>query len=50
MPSIPSPTPSDPRAADLRRMKRVALGCLLASLAGLAVSLLMGAQGPWAWL
>ena len=27
-----------------------ALGCLLASLAGLAVSLVMGAQGPWAWL
>ncbi len=50
MPLIPSPNPSDPRAADLRRMKRVALGCLLASLAGLIVSLVMGAQGPWAWL
>lgn len=41
---------SDPRAADLRRMKRVALGCLLASLAGLVLSLVMGAAGPWAWL
>jgi len=41
---------ADPRVADLRRMKRVALGCLLASLAGLVVSLLMGAQGPWGWL
>ena len=50
MPLIDSPAPTDPRAADLRRMKLVALGCLLASLAGLAVSLVMGAQGPWAWL
>ncbi|WP_431261155.1 DUF445 domain-containing protein [Roseateles chitinivorans] len=50
MPLISSPSPSDPRAVDLRRMKRVALGCLLASLAGLLVSLVMGAQGPWAWL
>ncbi|WP_343603941.1 DUF445 domain-containing protein [Roseateles sp.] len=50
MPLIDSPASTDPRAADLRRMKLVALGCLLASLAGLAVSLVMGAQGPWAWL
>ena len=50
MPLIDSSAPTDPRAADLRRMKLVALGCLLASLAGLAVSLVMGAQGPWAWL
>jgi uncharacterized membrane-anchored protein YjiN (DUF445 family) len=50
MPLIDSPASIDPRAADLRRMKLVALGCLLASLAGLAVSLVMGAQGPWAWL
>jgi len=50
MPLIDSSAPPDPRAADLRRMKLVALGCLLASLAGLAVSLVMGAQGPWAWL
>lgn len=50
MPLIDSPDPSDPRAADLRRMKLVALSCLLASLAGLVVSLLMGAHGPWAWL
>ena len=42
--------PSDPRAADLRRMKLVALSCLFAALVGLAVSLVMGAQGPWAWL
>lgn len=50
MPLIDSSASTDPRAADLRRMKLVALGCLLASLAGLAVSLVMGAQGPWAWL
>ncbi len=50
MPLIDSPDPSDPRAADLRRMKLVALGCLLASLAGLVLSLAMGASGPWAWL
>ncbi|SFR73819.1 Uncharacterized membrane-anchored protein YjiN, DUF445 family [Mitsuaria sp. PDC51] len=50
MPLIDSSAPPDPRAADLRRMKLVALGCLLASLAGLAVSLVMGARGPWAWL
>ena len=50
MPLIDSSAPPDLRAADLRRMKLVALGCLLASLAGLAVSLVMGAQGPWAWL
>lgn len=50
MPLIDSSAPPDPRAADLRRMKLVALGCLLASLAGLAVSLVMGALGPWAWL
>lgn len=50
MPLIDSSASIDPRAADLRRMKLVALGCLLASLAGLAVSLVMGAQGPWAWL
>ncbi|WP_238139434.1 DUF445 domain-containing protein [Roseateles aquatilis] len=42
--------PLDPRAADLRRMKLVALACLLLSLAGLALSLAMGARGPWAWL
>ncbi|MET0185957.1 MAG: DUF445 family protein, partial [Achromobacter sp.] len=41
---------TDPRAADLRRMKRIALSCLLMSLAGLALSLFMGAAGPWAWL
>jgi uncharacterized membrane-anchored protein YjiN (DUF445 family) len=50
MPLIDSPDPSDPRAADLRRMKLVALSCLLASLAGLGLSLAMGASGPWAWL
>ncbi len=50
MPLISAPDPSDPRAADLRRMKLVALGCLLASLAGLLLSLAMGAAGPWAWL
>jgi uncharacterized membrane-anchored protein YjiN (DUF445 family) len=31
-------------------MKLVALGCLLLSLAGLGLSLAMGARGPWAWL
>ncbi|WP_416757829.1 DUF445 domain-containing protein [Roseateles sp. So40a] len=46
----PDPRAVDPRAADLRRMKRIALGCLLASLAGLILSLVMGAAGPWAWL
>ncbi|MBO9688434.1 MAG: DUF445 domain-containing protein [Mitsuaria chitosanitabida] len=43
-------SPSDPRATALRRMKLVALGCLLLSLAGLGLSLVMGARGPWAWL
>ncbi|MDH0865165.1 DUF445 domain-containing protein [Mitsuaria sp. GD03876] len=51
MPDSPVPADSaDPRAADLRRMKLVALSCLLASLAGLILSLAMGAAGPWAWL
>lgn len=47
---MPPQTLTDPRIAALRRMKLVALGCLLLSLAGLGLSLVMGASGPWAWL
>ncbi|GLS13293.1 DUF445 domain-containing protein [Hydrogenophaga electricum] len=42
--------PTDPRAIELRRMKRVALASLLAAAAGLSLSLALGAQGGWSWL
>lgn len=49
MSTVPPDAFVDPRIQALRRMKLVALGALLASLAGLALSLHMGAQGGWAW-
>ncbi len=42
--------PADPRAAQLRRMKRWALALLLLMLAGFVLSHVMGGQGGWAWL
>ncbi|MFQ1061656.1 DUF445 domain-containing protein [Bordetella trematum] len=42
--------PADPRAAQLRRMKRWALALLLLMLAGFVLSHAMGGQGGWAWL
>jgi len=40
----------DPRRAQLRRMKAIALCMLLAMLAGFALSHAMGNQGAWAWV
>ncbi|WP_225539985.1 DUF445 family protein [Xanthomonas sp. XNM01] len=40
----------DPRAAQLRRMKAIALAMLLAMLAGFLLSHAMGNQGVWAWV
>lgn len=42
--------PADPRAAQLRRMKRWALALLLLMLAGFVLSHAMGGQGGWSWL
>ncbi|GAB3514151.1 DUF445 domain-containing protein [Pseudoxanthomonas daejeonensis] len=40
----------DPRRAQLRRMKAIALAMLLAMLAGFVLSHVMGNQGVWAWV
>src|SRR5690606_41664689 len=40
----------DPRPAQLRRMKAIALARLLASGAGFATSHVLGNQGAWAWV
>ncbi|WP_028920666.1 DUF445 family protein [Pseudoxanthomonas suwonensis] len=40
----------DPRAAQLRRMKTIALAMLLAMVAGFVTSHAMGNQGVWAWV
>ena len=40
----------DPRRAQLRRMKAIALAMLLAMLAGFVLSHAMGNQGAWAWV
>ncbi|WP_407059578.1 DUF445 domain-containing protein [Pseudoxanthomonas sp. GW2] len=40
----------DPRPAQLRRMKAIALAMLLAMVAGFATSHVMGNQGAWAWV
>ena len=40
----------DPRRAQLRRMKAIALAMLLAMLAGFVLSHAMGNQGVWAWV
>lgn len=39
----------DPREAPLRRMQAMALGLLLAAVAGLVLSQWMGGTGGWAW-
>ena len=41
---------ADPRAASLRRMKRVAATLLVAALAGLALAQWRGGAGGWGWL
>ena len=40
----------DPRRAQLRRMKAIALAMLLAMLAGFVLSHAMGNQGAWVWV
>lgn len=40
----------DPRRAQLRRLKAIAVGLLLLMLAGFVVSHLQGEQGIWAWV
>jgi uncharacterized membrane-anchored protein YjiN (DUF445 family) len=39
----------DPREKPLRRMQAMAVGLLLAAIAGLVLSALMGGTGVWAW-
>ncbi|MGC9185437.1 MAG: DUF445 family protein, partial [Thiomonas sp.] len=41
---------SDPRASELLRLQRIALGLLLAALAGLTAATAFGAQGVWGWV
>ncbi|MEG2806174.1 DUF445 family protein [Stenotrophomonas sp.] len=43
-------SPPDPRRAQLRRLKLIALAMLLAMLAGFVVSHLQGERGIWAWV
>lgn len=50
MDAPPAMTPSDPRRAQLRRMKAIALGLLLLMLAGFAISHWQGERGAWAWV
>ncbi|UXH79816.1 DUF445 domain-containing protein [Roseateles amylovorans] len=45
----PASVPLDTRIAELQRMKRIALGCLVLALIGLAVSIAMGGRGGWGW-
>jgi uncharacterized membrane-anchored protein YjiN (DUF445 family) len=42
--------PADPRRAQLRRLKAIALAMLLAMLAGFVISHLYGERGIWAWV
>lgn len=42
--------PADPRRAQLRRLKAIALAMLLAMLAGFIISHLQGERGIWAWV
>ena len=41
---------ADPRRAQLRRMKAIAVAMLLAMVAGFVLSHAMGNQGAWAWV
>ena len=41
---------ADPRRSALRRLRAVAVGLLLAALAGLGLATAMGGQGAWAWV
>ena len=43
-------TPDDPRRAQLRRLKAIAVAMLLVMLAGFAVSHWQGERGIWAWV
>ncbi|WP_422508343.1 DUF445 domain-containing protein [Stenotrophomonas sp. GZD-301] len=43
-------SPPDPRRAQLRRLKLIALAMLLAMLAGFVLSHWMGERGVWAWV
>jgi len=43
-------TSEDPRPAQLRRMKAIAVAMLLAMVAGFVISHVMGNQGIWAWV
>lgn len=44
------PTPLDPRATPLKRMKTIAAALLLVALVGLALAHAMGNAGIWAWV
>ena len=44
------PPTYDDRLGQLRQMKLIALSFLLAAIAGLALAIVMGGQGGWAWL
>ena len=46
----PCTVPSDPRASALRSMQLIALGLLLAALAGLVLASAFGGQGAWGWV
>jgi len=52
--AVSSPKPRtvarDPRASALLRMQLIALGLLLAALAGLVLSSALGGQGGWGWV
>ena len=46
----PRTVPNDPRASALLRMQLIAMGLLLAALAGLALAAAFGGQGAWGWV
>jgi len=52
--TVSTPTPDvpagDPRVSALLRMQLIALGLLLAALAGLVLSSALGGQGGWGWV
>lgn len=44
------PAPIDPRRAQLRRLRLIAVAMLLAMVAGFILSHVLGGQGVWAWV
>jgi uncharacterized membrane-anchored protein YjiN (DUF445 family) len=47
---IDLPTPPDPRRAQLRRLKAIAVAMMLVMLAGFIVAHINGEKGVWAWV